>query len=301
MTSDGLTRPTRAKYAEFLRADIVRLEGLDPGIADHVNLLREHGVETFESCDGSPGHSYAEPTVRFFGQRDEGFRALAVALEHGIPVSSIRRYWDIVDGEPCGPDWEMTFRSVAPSDVEQERLTLRQSADEIAAAWDRQRDADREPAPSDEPTQETGVPTQLLEFCRTVMIKAVHDRDKLLMRAMARGRDDVPQEEAPIETPSELAHETPSPTDPAEPAVTGESAGSDRPAPSGVPRKKRAESRLLVLDALAIRPMTPPELVAETGIPTGSLYNLLMTMIPSELIRRQSDDGIGFIYQLRTP
>jgi hypothetical protein len=45
----------------------------------------------------------------FAGQRSEGFRALAVAMDHGLPVRAIRRYWAVNDGEPCGPDWEMAF------------------------------------------------------------------------------------------------------------------------------------------------------------------------------------------------
>jgi hypothetical protein len=92
------------------RTDKPALKGLDPGIAEYVNALREAGVETFESCEGSQGHPYSEPTVRFFGQREEGFRALAIALERGFPVDAIRRFWDIIDGEPSGPYWEMTFR-----------------------------------------------------------------------------------------------------------------------------------------------------------------------------------------------
>jgi hypothetical protein len=83
---------------------------LDPGIRPYVEVLRAAGIETFESCEGGDGHSYAEPTVRFHGQREQGFRALAVALEHGFPVDAIRRFWDIIDGEPRGPYWEMTFR-----------------------------------------------------------------------------------------------------------------------------------------------------------------------------------------------
>jgi hypothetical protein len=70
-------------------------------------------VETFESCEGGAGHSFADPTVRFYGERSEGFRALAVAQAYGLPVLDLRRYWQIVDGEPCGPYWELTFRSKA--------------------------------------------------------------------------------------------------------------------------------------------------------------------------------------------
>ena len=92
------------------------IEGLDSGIAPIVELLREAGVETFESCEGGVGHAFPEPTVRFFGHREEGFRALAVALRAGFRVSALRRYWALVDEEPTGPHWEMTFDQVVPSD-----------------------------------------------------------------------------------------------------------------------------------------------------------------------------------------
>lgn len=88
-------------------------EGLDPGVAEYVRVLRAHGIETFESCQGGHGHAYAEPTVRFYGHRDEGFRALATALQRGLPVTDLRRTWPIYDGEPTGPYWEIVFREVA--------------------------------------------------------------------------------------------------------------------------------------------------------------------------------------------
>lgn len=89
---------------------------LDPGIAPYVDVLSAAGIETFESCEGGEGHSYPEPTIRFAGQREEGFRALAVALQHGFPVRAIRRYWAVIDGEPRGPDWEITFWANDPDD-----------------------------------------------------------------------------------------------------------------------------------------------------------------------------------------
>lgn len=82
---------------------------LDPGIRTAVELLRKYGIETYESCEGDEGHSYPEPAVRFHGGRSEGFKALAIALQHRLPVSSIRRFWNIEDGEPVGPYWEMVF------------------------------------------------------------------------------------------------------------------------------------------------------------------------------------------------
>jgi len=84
---------------------------LDPGIAPTVRLLRKYNVETIESCQGGEGHCLSDPTVIFDGDRSEGFRALAVALRHGLDVLHLRRRWSIIDGEPTGPVWEMTFRS----------------------------------------------------------------------------------------------------------------------------------------------------------------------------------------------
>lgn len=83
---------------------------LDPGIKRAVLVLRSVGIETFESCEGGPGHAYPEPTVRFDGIYAEGFRALAVAMTYGLPVTAIRRIWAMQDGEPAGPWWEITFR-----------------------------------------------------------------------------------------------------------------------------------------------------------------------------------------------
>ncbi len=82
---------------------------IDPGIRRAVQVLAKHGVETFESCQGGAGHSFPEPTVRFYGSAAEGFRALAVALQHDLKVSELRRFYYLHEGEPHGPYWEMTF------------------------------------------------------------------------------------------------------------------------------------------------------------------------------------------------
>jgi hypothetical protein len=68
---------------------------LDEGIKDIVIILIANGIETSQSCEGGPGHSYPEATVCFEGGLSEGPRALSVALENGMPH---------------GPWWEMTFR-----------------------------------------------------------------------------------------------------------------------------------------------------------------------------------------------
>jgi hypothetical protein len=86
---------------------------LDLGITKAVRLLQSKDVETFESCEGGPGHAYPEPTVRFQGHPEAGWRALGVCLAYGLPVMSLRRTWDVLDGnEPVGPYWEITFREM---------------------------------------------------------------------------------------------------------------------------------------------------------------------------------------------
>jgi len=82
---------------------------LDKGIKRAVQILVSAGIETFESCEGGAGHSYAEPTVRFYGGKGEGFRALAAALQAGLKVADLRRVWPVLDDEPTGPWWELTF------------------------------------------------------------------------------------------------------------------------------------------------------------------------------------------------
>lgn len=90
---------------------------LDEGIRAAVRVLREAGVETFESCQGGPGHpenpagqhAYPEPTVRFYGDAGAGWKALGVLVEHDLPVGALRRTWPYVYGAPTGPYWEVTF------------------------------------------------------------------------------------------------------------------------------------------------------------------------------------------------
>ena len=83
---------------------------IDKGIAREVRILWENGIETFESCEGGSGHSFSEPTIRFHGDQGEGFRALSVALQHGLKVTELRRYYVVINGEPTGPHWEMIFQ-----------------------------------------------------------------------------------------------------------------------------------------------------------------------------------------------
>lgn len=89
--------------------EVAGVRSVDPGIRRVVEILFGAGVETFESCEGGEGHSFAEPTVRFHGNVAEGFRAFSVALNHGFRVAALRRYYTVIEGELRGPEWEMTF------------------------------------------------------------------------------------------------------------------------------------------------------------------------------------------------
>lgn len=84
---------------------------LDSGIVRAVRVLHEAGIETVESCEGGPGHSYAEPTVRFRGDGFTGWQALAAAHKAVLPVWALRKTWYVEDGEPVGPLWEIVLRT----------------------------------------------------------------------------------------------------------------------------------------------------------------------------------------------
>lgn len=82
---------------------------LDEGIKAAVVAMRSWGIETFESCQGGPGHAFPVPTVRFYGDKTEGYRAAALLLQHGYEVAELRRVWRVLSGELTGPQWEVTF------------------------------------------------------------------------------------------------------------------------------------------------------------------------------------------------
>ena len=83
---------------------------LDPGIRHAVLVLQSGGVETFESCEGGRGHPCPDPIIRFHGDAWAGYRAFAVAMEHGLPVLELRRVHDVNDGQLNGPWWALVFR-----------------------------------------------------------------------------------------------------------------------------------------------------------------------------------------------
>ena len=82
----------------------------DEGIRRYVLILRSEGIETFESCQGGAGHAMPEPTICFHGDTSEGWKALAVAMQRGLPVLKLSYVWAMRDYLPDGPYWEMTFK-----------------------------------------------------------------------------------------------------------------------------------------------------------------------------------------------
>ncbi len=94
---------------------------LDSGIRHYVLVLRSGGIETCQSCQGGSGHAYLEPTIEFRGGKGEGPRAVGIALNHRLPVSELRRVWNLHDGELCGPIWSMTFDVRADIWLEREK------------------------------------------------------------------------------------------------------------------------------------------------------------------------------------
>ena len=88
---------------------ITDIQGLDEGIKEAVAILIDAGVETFESCEGGPGHAFSDPTIRFEGVSSEGYRVLTIAVQNGLKVRELRRTWSYNDCELVGPFWELVL------------------------------------------------------------------------------------------------------------------------------------------------------------------------------------------------
>ena len=82
---------------------------LDLGIAHAVCILQAAGVETYEACEGEEGHSYPFPAIRLYGKVRCGHLELAIALKRGWPARRLYRFWNVVENEVVGPDWELGF------------------------------------------------------------------------------------------------------------------------------------------------------------------------------------------------
>jgi len=93
------------------------LEALDPGIAPVVRHMREHGLDTFASCQGGPGHASLYPEVLFYGDEHAGLWAVWILEDARLHVSWLSRMWDLDHGSPRRPYWQVVLREVRiPSD-----------------------------------------------------------------------------------------------------------------------------------------------------------------------------------------
>jgi hypothetical protein len=97
---------------------------LDPGIRFAVRVLHAAGFQTCQSCAGSgpfselshkkdgDRHGYLEPTIEMIASSGDdalGFGALAALRLHELPVSEIRRTWNIHNGLPYESLWSIVF------------------------------------------------------------------------------------------------------------------------------------------------------------------------------------------------
>ena len=89
---------------------------LDPGIADAVHVLRAAGINTSQSCEGGDGHTRSEPIVEFRGDFAEALRAVAAAVDNGIPIQELRRVWHVRFHTIEGPWWALSLRPGAVPD-----------------------------------------------------------------------------------------------------------------------------------------------------------------------------------------
>ncbi len=87
---------------------------LDPDIQPYVDVLREHGVDTIESCQGGPGHSSAGPYISFRGPVGEGLRVAGIALSLGWPITRILKEWAFFADDITPPVWVLKLRHPLP-------------------------------------------------------------------------------------------------------------------------------------------------------------------------------------------
>jgi hypothetical protein len=84
---------------------------LDALIAPAVLYLREHGVDTFASCQGGEDHGHVMPCIIFHGDEHAGLWAVWLLERAGFRVWSLHRVWDLDHGLPRQPFWEVRMRS----------------------------------------------------------------------------------------------------------------------------------------------------------------------------------------------
>jgi hypothetical protein len=96
-------------------------DDVDAGIRPAVRHLADHGIETFSSCQGGPGHSFAMPNVMFHGDEHAGLYAVWLLESHGYHVWQLSRHWFLNEGAQRNdeerrwrPIWEVQMRTLEP-------------------------------------------------------------------------------------------------------------------------------------------------------------------------------------------
>jgi hypothetical protein len=59
--------------------------------------------------------------VRFQGEPAAAWSAFAAVMRQRLPVFTLRRTWDVLEGEVCGPYWELEFWSQAAGEGSDQR------------------------------------------------------------------------------------------------------------------------------------------------------------------------------------
>ena len=100
----------------------IETAALDDGIRKAVIVLRNAGIDTLSSCEGSdnPGYHPEQhgphhgdwPYVIINGTAADAFIALGAAIKEGLCVRSVEQSWFVypeAPGVPVGPQWRITF------------------------------------------------------------------------------------------------------------------------------------------------------------------------------------------------
>ncbi len=83
---------------------------VDKGISRYVDIFLNNGIETYQSCQGGPGHCYSMPTIEFYGNIGTGWKVLQICLDFELPIVMLSQFWDIKDNQPIGPYWRVEFK-----------------------------------------------------------------------------------------------------------------------------------------------------------------------------------------------
>ena len=99
--------------------DDLDYDSIDPAIRPFVRLLREHRIETIESCQGGIDHYSQWPYIAFKGGKNAGSRAVRLIAEAGQPVWRLDQVWKVADGQLKSPPvWIVNLEAVPGGEYE---------------------------------------------------------------------------------------------------------------------------------------------------------------------------------------